>query len=285
MITTKKAIGGSFAAICALIIAQLLAQLLASLLVLIKIPTGICNIIAGILYLAIAFIIIKALIEKILKLDLIKLGMPKFSVKAEWILTAIILPVAVVSVYIIGFDGALVSSNMTGNQIFDTLSAGIFFTGIAAGFVEEMVFRGVILNLLKERWNTVAAVLVPSVIFGCLHVLGMDFTIESSLLVIAAGSLVGIMFSLIALRSGSVWNSAVVHAIWNIVIIGGDLTIADKMDEYSVMTYVLSSKSFAVTGGEFGIESSLIALIAYAAVSIIILSSWKKQSKQFMGKK
>lgn len=276
MITTKKAIGGSFAAICALCIAQLLAQLLASLLVLIKIPTGICNIIAGVLYLTIAFILIKALTEKILKLDLIKLGMPKFSVKAEWILTAIILPVAVTSVYIIGFEGTFVSSNMTGNQIFDTLSAGIFFTGIAAGFVEEMVFRGVILNLLKERWNIVAAVLVPSIVFGCLHVLGMDFTIESSLLVIAAGSLVGIMFSLIALRSGSVWNSAVVHAIWNIVIIGGDLTIADKVDEYSVMTYVLSSKSFAVTGGEFGIESSLIALIAYAAVSIIILISWKK---------
>ena len=276
MITTKKAIGGSFAAICALCIAQLLAQLLASLLVLIKIPTGICNIIAGVLYLTIAFILIKALTEKILKLDLIKLGMPKFSVKAEWILTAIILPVAVTSVHIIGFEGTFVSSNMTGNQIFDTLSAGIFFTGIAAGFVEEMVFRGVILNLLKERWNIVAAVLVPSIVFGCLHVLGMDFTIESSLLVIAAGSLVGIMFSLIALRSGSVWNSAIVHAVWNIVIIGGDLTIADKVDEYSVMTYVLSSKSFAVTGGEFGIESSLIALIAYAAVSIIILISWKK---------
>lgn len=276
MITTKKAIGGSFAAICALCIAQLLAQLLASLLVLIKIPTGMCNIIAGVLYLTIAFILIKALTEKILKLDLIKLGMPKFSVKAEWILTAIILPVAVTSVYIIGFEGTFVSSNMTGNQIFDTLSAGIFFTGIAAGFVEEMVFRGVILNLLKERWNTMAAVLVPSIAFGSLHVLGMDFTIESSLLVIAAGSLVGIMFSLIALRSGSVWNSAIVHAIWNIVIIGGDLTIADKVDEYSVMTYVLSSKSFAVTGGEFGIESSLVALVGYSVVSIIILISWKK---------
>lgn len=276
MITTKKAIGGSFAAICALCIAQLLAQLLASLLVLIKIPTGICNIIAGVLYLTIAFILIKALTEKILKLDLIKLGMPKFSVKAEWILTAIILPVAVTSVYIIGFEGTFVSSNMTGNQIFDTLSAGIFFTGIAAGFVEEMVFRGVILNLIKERWNIVAAVLVLSIAFGCLHVLGMDFTIESSLLVIAAGSLVGIMFSLIALRSGSVWNSAIVHAIWNIVIIGGDLTIADKVDEYSVMTYVLSSKSFAVTGGEFGIESSLVALVGYSVVSIIILISWKK---------
>ena len=52
---------------------------------------------------------------------------------------------------------------MNSNQIFSILSAGIAFTGIAAGFVEEMVFRGVILNLLKEKWNIKVAVLIPSV--------------------------------------------------------------------------------------------------------------------------
>ena len=52
--------------------------------------------------------------------------------------------------------------------------------------------------------------------------------------------------------------------------------MADKVDEFSVMTYVLSNKSFAVTGGEFGIESSLVALVGYSVVSIIILISWKK---------
>ena len=38
---------------------------------------------------------------------------------------------------------------------------GVAFTGIAAGFVEEMVFRGVILNALKKRWNIKVAVIVP----------------------------------------------------------------------------------------------------------------------------
>lgn len=46
--STKKVIGGSVAAIVILIIAQLAAQLAASALNLIKIPDGICNIIAGI---------------------------------------------------------------------------------------------------------------------------------------------------------------------------------------------------------------------------------------------
>lgn len=43
----------------------------------------------------------------------------------------------------------------------------------------------------------------------------------SGLLVALAGTLSGIMFSLIAVKSGSVWNSGIVHAIWNIIIVGG----------------------------------------------------------------
>ena len=66
---------------------------------------------------------------------------------------------------------------MNGNEIFNTLSAGVAFTGIAAGFVEEMVFRGVILNALKKRWNMKVAVIVPSMLFGIVHVLGQDFSI------------------------------------------------------------------------------------------------------------
>ena len=47
-------------------------------------------------------------------------------------------------------------------------------------------------------------------------------------------------------------GSGIVHAIWNVVIIGGGLAIGEKMDKYSIMTYVLNSKDFAITGGEFG---------------------------------
>ena len=151
--------------------------------------------------------------------------------------------------------------------MFITLSAGVAFTGIAAGFVEEMVFRGVILNALKKRWNIKVAVIVPSMLFGIVHVLGQDFSIGSCLLVIIAGTMVGVMFSMIAIESGSVWNSGIVHAIWNIVMIGGGLAIGQKADQFSVMTYVLDAKSFAVTGGEFGMEASVISLVGYIIVT------------------
>lgn len=75
------------------------------------------------------------------------------------------------------------------------------------------------------------------------------------------------------------WNSGIVHAAWNVVIIGGGLAIGEKIDPYSVMTYVLDSKSFAITGGEFGIESSVISLIGYiivVGIACMMITSRKK---------
>ena len=107
----------------------------------------------------------------------------------------------------------------------------------------------------------------------------MDFSIISSLLVLIAGTMVGIMFSMVAIESGSVWNSGIVHSLWNILIIGGGLSISEKADEYSVMTYVLDSKDFVFTGGEFGIESSIIALLGYVIVTLAAICMIKKKSK------
>lgn len=278
--STKKAIGASISAIVILIIAQVMAQVIASVFVLIKIPSGICNIIAGVLYVGLAYLILKMFISKIMKFSVSDFGIPEFKVKMKWVLTAILLPFIIKGSYLFLFSGEYISSDMNGNQIFNTLTAGIAFTGIAAGFVEEMVFRGIILNALKKRWNIKVAVLVPSVLFGVVHVLGMDFSIGSCVLVIIAGTMAGVMFSMIAIESGSVWNSGIVHAVWNIVMIGGGLAIGEKADEYSVMTYVLDSKSFAITGGEFGIESSVISLTGYiivAGIAFVMIKSGKKK--------
>ena len=277
--STRKTIGGALGAIIVLIVAQILAQLVASLFVLVKIPEGICNIIAGIIYVGLAFVLSELFSKRLLKIKIENLGMPKFSIKAKWIIVGVLLPVIVKAVYLFFFSGKYVSSGMNSNQIFSTLSAGIVFTGIAAGFVEEMVFRGVILNLLKEKWNIKVAVLIPSVLFGLVHIIGMDFSIISSLLVLIAGTMVGIMFSMVAIESGSVWNSGIVHSLWNILIIGGGLSISEKADEYSVMTYVLDSKDFVFTGGEFGIESSIIALLGYVIVTLAAICMIKKKAK------
>ena len=266
---TYKTLGGALAAILSLILTQLIAQGAANLLAMIKLPAGVCNIIAGILYAGLAYDALRLLSEKVLHEHPAALGMPKLHIQPRWAITAVLLPLAVTGCYLLLFRGTFVRADMRGDEMFSTLSAGIAFTGIAAGFVEEMVFRGVILNLFAQRWNKAVAVIVPSLLFGIVHILGADFTLGSCLLVILAGTMVGVMFSLIALQSGSVWNSGIVHAIWNIVIIGGGLSIGETADAHAIVSYVLESRSFAVTGGQFGIEASVISLAGYCIVAVI----------------
>ena len=95
-----------------------------------------------------------------------------------------------------------------------------------------------------------------------------NFSLLSCVQVMVAGTMVGVMFSLIALEGHSVWNSAIVHGIWNMIIIGGGPTIGTEVNEYSVSSYVLETRNFLLTGGEFGIESSVVAIIGYIVVSL-----------------
>lgn len=267
------------AALIVLIAAQVLAQLLAGLFAQLGVPTWVCNILAGFLYALLAFGLLKIIMEKIFKLSLPDLGMPKLTLQGKWVAVAVLLPMGVKAIYLFLIPGKLVPSGMNREEILQTLSAGIFFMGMAAGFVEEMVFRGVILNATRRAWGTKMAVVFPSMLFGLVHILGQEFSLGNCLLVVLAGTMVGVMFSLIALESGSTWNGAVVHAVWNVVIIGGGLAIGERADEYSVMTYVLSTKGFAITGGEFGVESSVISLAGYLLVALIALV-WIWQKKE-----
>ena len=91
--------------------------------------------------------------------------------------------------------------------------------------------------------------------------------------------MVGIMFSLILLESGSFWNNALVHALWNMSTIGLIHTGTESSD-LAVYTYVLKSGNFFITGGDFGIEASVIAIAGYIAVSLIAFLMIKKKGKQ-----
>lgn len=274
---TKKMTLTIIFSLLALIAAQMLSQVIASVLLVVKIPEFICNMTAGILYVGIAFWFIKLLCEKYMKDDMSNYYIPKFKVKIKWIVVAIGLPVLVTVCFLL-LDGSIVENPMDLNAKLSTIAAGIFFTSLGAGVVEEMVFRGIIMNVLEKRFNKAVAIIIPSLLFGVVHILGQNFEILSCTLVVFAGTMVGIMFSLIASEEKSVWNSAIVHTIWNLVIIGDILSIGTAFNEYSLYSYILETKSFVLTGGEFGIESSVIAVAGYCLVSLFVVLSNRKKT-------
>ncbi|MEE4197388.1 MAG: CPBP family intramembrane glutamic endopeptidase [Bacteroidales bacterium] len=145
---------------------------------------------------------------------------------------------------------------------------------INGGFLEETLFRGYILGLLKEKWNLRIAVLIPSVLFGIMHVtmLKSFHWIDFALLLIG-GSLVGIMFSLIVVYSRNVFAAALVHMAWNMFFAGRILKVssAPVNEINSIVAIHLENNHRLLNGGAFGIETSLLAILVYALVSMYLL--------------
>lgn len=192
---------------------------------------------------------------------------PKCRIQIKWAVTAVLLPVLVSAVYLL-FPGNYESNPLDAGVKAAFVTRGIFLAGLGAGVVEELLFRGLLMNAVIKKWGRLAGILAPSVLFASLHIIGMNFSLFSCVQVMVAGTMVGVMLSLIALEGRSVWNSAIVHGVWNMIIIGGGLTIGTEINEYSVCSYVLETRAFLLTGGEFGIESSVVAIIGYIAVSL-----------------
>lgn len=149
---------------------------------------------------------------------------------------------------------------------------------INGGFIEETLFRGYIMGLLKEKWNLKIAVLVPSALFGLIHLMMLEtFQISDVILLFLGGSLVGVMFSLIVIKSGNVYAASIVHMVWNLFFAGQILKISNQPVEEikSIFSIQLKTDHILLNGGGFGIEVSLIAIVLYTIVSIILLRKLK----------
>ena len=107
-----------------------------------------------------------------------------------------------------------------------------------------------------------------------------SFSVVGILVLIIAGTMVGVMFSMAAYKGNSIANSAIIHAIWNFTLISNVFNIVPENGELtnSIFTITLPTNNIFITGGEFGIEASIFAIIAYVVVSLILMP--KKQEKQ-----
>jgi len=207
-----------------------------------------------------------------------EMGIVKQFPQGKWFVVGLLLPLGVTAFYLIfgnggvqrnpEFDVAAVLSSVT-------LAAGI------AGFVEETIFRGMLMHALQKKWGTAVAVLLPSLLFAAIHTYMLpNLTLLNIALLMVSGTLVAVAFSMIALYSGSVWGGAVVHALWNMIIIGGVFAIqAPGCGQVSnfLYEYVLNIDNPVISGGAYGIECGIAGNIGYLLVSVWV---WFMMSRE-----
>lgn len=197
-----------------------------------------------------------------------------------WLLFAIGLPIIVSGFYIIFVQGSFFYLNKNTEQIITIVCIAVF-SSISTGITEEFWFRGYIMNVIEEQWGKLIAILISSVLFALLHIINISISLENIMeiiLVIIAGTSVGIMFSMAVYVSKSIWAGVLMHGIWNFLIIGGILHIGKSQWGSSIFEYTLHTDAKIITGGEFGIEAAMPAIIAYIIVIIICIIKNKKMS-------
>ena len=278
-LSTVKTIAAIILAIVILVIAQIIAEVIGSLVVMLPgMPMAAGYAITGIFYPVFAFLGVKLLCTRLLRMSLQDCKMPRFSLRPIWVAAAVIMP-CLVSLVLCLTPGHWQNNMLNKSEVWQIVTRAIFFSGIGAGLVEEMLFRGVIMNAMEKRWNRYVAIFAPSVLFGLIHIIGNDLDLLSIIQLIIAGSVVGILFSLVTYESGNVWNSAVMHAIWNIVMIGRILQISESAEELTIYNYVLDTDSFLITGGDFGVEASVVAILAYLVFAALALYLMRKRGE------
>lgn len=261
-ISAWKAIAGALSAIVALVVTQLLAMLAGSGIIVLGMPNAVGNVIAAVLYPLLALTALKFVCGKLLGTTLSECRITKYRIKPVWAISAFIMPAAVISVLLMT-SGHWDNPKLGVAQISDYATTSIFVVGLAVGAVEEAVFRGAVMKALEMRWGKSIAVIVPSVLFAAVHVLNGKLSLASFIQLLAAGTVVGILFSLVTYESGSIWSAAFMHSIWNIFMSSGILNISNEPMENCIFNYVLKTNSPLITGGEFGAEASVVSITAY----------------------
>lgn len=145
--------------------------------------------------------------------------------------------------------------------------AGLPGVALLAGAAEEIIARGVVLRNLENVFGSVVALVLTAVLFGWLHAGNPHATVLST---IAIGVEGGAMLSAVYIATRSLWWVMGVHTAWNFT----QTSVFSIADSGHPGRGFLASKIAGpdwLTGGVFGIESSLVSVVVCVAVAVFFL--------------
>jgi membrane protease YdiL (CAAX protease family) len=141
--------------------------------------------------------------------------------------------------------------------------------GIAliSGFSEEILMRGIVFRLI-ERWlGSWIALAVSAALFGALHLANPNASMFAALCIAFEA---GIMLAAIYMVTRRLWAAIGIHAAWNFTQ-GGIYGIAiSGLDSRGLLVPRITGPDL-LTGGAFGAEASLPALVLATALGIVLL--------------
>lgn len=140
----------------------------------------------------------------------------------------------------------------------------LFWAGFNAGFVEELIFRGILFRWIEEFGGSWAALVITSALFGLVHIGNENATWFSSFTIaVEAGLMLGGAYML----TRSLWAPIGLHFGWNITQgLVWDVPVSGN-DVDGLVDARLAGDPL-ISGGAFGLEASVIALVVAGAFGV-----------------
>lgn len=145
--------------------------------------------------------------------------------------------------------------------------------------LEEILIRGIIFRILEEKLGSYIALLLSAVLFGALHLPNENSTFLSALCIaVEAGLLLGAAF----MYSRNLWFPIAIHFAWNFMQSGifGAVTSGNKKTNSLLVSKIQGSEW--TTGGEFGPEGTIQAMLFCVIATLILLYLSRKENKIIM---
>lgn len=150
--------------------------------------------------------------------------------------------------------------------------AGFFFFFVLVAINEELIFRGYITSLLTFTIHFLPAIIVSSLLFAAVHIGNADFTWMGFGSIFFGGYLLGLFY----LKYQNLYLPIGMHLFWNFYqgnILGFDVS---GMAIPSLIKLKMDGLDW-VTGGEFGLEGSIITVVLLLAVSVFLTWKWYEE--------
>jgi membrane protease YdiL (CAAX protease family) len=149
-----------------------------------------------------------------------------------------------------------------------------FTVAFSVAIFEEILIRGIIFRIVEEKLGSYISLLITAIIFGALHLANPNSTLMSGLCVgIEAGFLMGAAY----IYARNLWFPIAIHFAWNFMQSGvfGAITSGNEKTSGLLSTKITGSQ--LITGGEFGPEGTIQAIIFCVLAAIILLQLSKNK--------
>ncbi|MBO4636325.1 MAG: CPBP family intramembrane metalloprotease [Clostridiales bacterium] len=185
----------------------------------------------------------------------------------------------------ISAGAVMLTGALTCNGIFSNINSGyillMLFGFVFQGAMEEVLCRGIVLQLLKDKVPAPAAVGISTILFIIPHLSSMSEA-GTGILIFAVIDLIliSLIFSLVTLRMGSIWAACGLHSIWNFIlfnILGLNLSGNDTMT--AAVFDMRSVGSNIMNGGVYGIEASAVTAVVLSVALVAFYALLRNPKK------